>query len=613
MKNIIQNLKISNFSKKFILVFLDICIIVFSVFVSFSLRLDSFYNPFEIDFRIYIIFIVVIIYSFYINNIYQILISFFDNQSIIKIIKVVLYSQIILFFINLALHKSIFFPRSISIISPIISCILFVLVRIILNYLINLNFKSIASNNNILIYGINKSTFSLLKNLRNYPNYGKVVAFIDDKDKYKKRELSGVKIFKTIEIDNILKNYNINEILVNNKTFSKKKFNLLFKKFEKLNIRIKYLNEIKNSKNFLNKSLEVQPNFFDIIDRPKIEVEKKILSKKIKNKNILVTGGGGSIGSALCLEILKHNPKKLYILDNSEISLYNILKKVESIKAISNKKFNFILGDCSDIDFLLHKFKLVKIDDIYHAAAYKHVGFGEENLYSIIKNNILGTKSVLELGITKKVKNFIFVSTDKAVNPKSVLGYTKKIGECLVNIYSKKKNINKKTRFTVVRFGNVIGSSGSVIPLFLDQIKKTKPLTVTHKNVKRYFMSISEAVQLIINSSYLNGKNFNIFALDMGDQVKIYDIALRIIRLSGYTIKNSNNINGDIPIKIIGLKKGEKIKEEIALGTNLKKTSNSKIMLCDEKIIPVEKLFRMLIKKVGKNGISSNLLKKIPY
>ena len=613
MKNIIRNLKISNFSKKFILVFLDICIIVFSVFVSFSLRLDSIYNPFEIDFRIYIIFIIVIIYCFYINNIYQILISFFDNQSIIKIIKVVLYSQIILFFINLALHKTIFFPRSISIISPVISCILFVLVRIILNYLINSNFKSTDISNNILIYGINKSTFSLLKNLRNYPNYGQVVAFIDDKDKYQRRELSGIKIFKTFQIDNILKKYNIKEIIINNKTFSKKKFNLLFKKFEKLNIRIKYLSEIKNSKNFLNKSLEIQPNFFDIIDRPKIEVEKKILSKKIKNKNILITGGGGSIGSALCLEILKHNPKKLYILDNSEISLYNILKKVENIKAISYKKLNFILGDCSDIDFLLHKFRLIKIDDIYHAAAYKHVSFGEENLYSIIKNNILGTKAVLELGIKKKIKNFIFVSTDKAVNPKSVLGYTKKIGECLVNIYSKKININKKTKFTVVRFGNVIGSSGSVIPLFLDQIKKTKPLTVTHMEVRRYFMSISEAVQLIINSSYLNRKNFNIFALDMGDQIKIYDIASRIIRLSGYTIKNSNNINGDIPIKIIGLKKGEKIKEEIALGTNLKKTSNSKIMLCDEKIIPVQKLYRLLTQKVGKNGKSLNLLRKIPY
>ncbi len=333
------------------------------------------------------------------------------------------------------------------------------------------------------------------------------------------------------------------------------------------------------------------------------------MNKKIRNKSILVTGGGGSIGSELCLEILKHNPKKLFVLDNSEINLYNITKKIENLTNFNFRKIKFILGDCSDINFLKQKFKLIQIDDIYHAAAYKHVRFGEENFYSVIKNNILGTKMILELGILKNINNLIFISTDKAVNPKSVLGYTKKIGECLVHAYSKNTKFNKNTKFTIVRFGNVIGSSGSVIPLFLKQVNENQKLTVTHKNVKRYFMSIKEAVQLIINSSYLNKKKFSIYALEMGDQIKIIDIASRIIRLSGYSVKSKKNPNGDFAIKIIGLKKGEKMKEEISLGTNLKKTENKKIMLCDDKIVTFSSLYNSLNKKIDRGDM--NLIKKL--
>lgn len=611
MINQLKNYKLSNFSKKFILVSIDILIIIFSIFVSFSLRLDTIYSPLNIDVRIYLIFIVIIILNFYLNNIYQILITFFDNKSISKIIRVTLLSQIILFFINLILHESFFFPRSISIIAPLVSGMLFIIFRIVLNYLINIDNIKIKIPNNILIYGINSNTFSLLNNLRNYPSYGKVVAFIDSKIRYKKRELSGIKILRDIDFDNIIKTYNITEIIITEKSFSKKRLEYIYKIYEKKNIRIRKLNEIINSKNFLNKSLEVRPDFFDIINRPKIIVDKQILSKKIKNKNILISGGGGSIGSELCIEILRYRPKKVYILEISEINLFNLKNKINEMGLHNSNIIKLILGDCGDAEFLNNKFKDIKIDDIYHSAAYKHVFLGEENPYSMIKNNILGTETFVKFAITKKIRNFVFISSDKAVNPKSVLGYTKKIGEEIIKSYGTNFINTTKTFFTVVRFGNVIGSSGSVIPIFLNQISRNQPLTVTSKKVTRYFMSISEAVQLVINASYFNKKGIMIFALDMGKQINIHEIAKRIIRLSGKTIKTNKNSTGDIPIKITGLKKGEKLFEEITLGKNLKKTEHPKIMHCDEKLSRKNFSLANLNKTIlfKKNNLS--LIKKI--
>ena len=613
MKLEIGKINLSNFSKKSILIVSDILIIAFAIIFSYSLRLDSLYNPFDIDYRVYLIFISVFLLNFYFNNIYQILISFFDNQSIIKIIRVVLISQIIIFFLNIIFFKSFFFPRSISIIAPIISCILFVMFRITLNYLINLKKYKFNNENKILIYGINEKSLSLLKDLRNYPNYGKVIAFVDKKNRYKKRELSGIKIFKITDFDKVIKDYHITEIIINSKEYSKNEINLLYKKFEGENIRIRNLTETENSKNFLKKLLEIKPNFYDIIDRPKIVVNKNILNKSIKGRNILITGGGGSIGSELCIEILNHKPKKVYILEISEINLFKIIDKIKKLRKFNQNMIVPVLGDCSDKNFLINKFDKIKIDDLYHSAAYKHVNFGEANPYSMIKNNVFGTKTIAEFALQKKIKRFIFISSDKAVNPKSILGFSKKIGEkILINLFNRfQKKCN--TIFTIVRFGNVIGSSGSVIPIFMSQITNMSSLTVTSKKVTRYFMSISEAIQLVINASYFNKKGVDIYALDMGKQINIFELAKRIIRLSGLTLKDKKNNKGDITIKIIGLKKGEKLYEEVSLGKNLIKTPHPRILKCNEDMNDMN--FHMKIKKIedllNRKLIKKNILKDV--
>ena len=604
-----KNYILSNFVKKIILFLIDAFVIFISVNLAFTLRLEKFVPFWEINIFVYTVFFSIFFIVFYLNNVYRILLRYFDYHSIKQIVISIIYFQIFSILINLLVYENIYFPRSVSFIAPILICIFIILSRLIISFIINIKLKN--NNNNIMIIGVNNQTVKLVNNLRQNLDYGLVKCLLDESGKFKKRELNGVKIYKVSNLYSLIEKFNITEIIIGSKNFSKEKRITLFNKLENKNIRIKNIDLKRFQNNIIEKSLEIKPSLFEVINRPKIVVNKKIFSEQIRNKNILVTGGGGSIGSELTSEILKHKPKRLYIVDISELNLFNLIKRLKNEKKYNRKNLKIILGDCGDLNFLFNIFKNIKINEIYHAAAYKHVNFGEENPYSMIKNNVFGTKNIIDFSVQKNIKNFTFISSDKAVNPKSILGYSKKLGEKLIqNI--KFSKLQKKINFTIVRFGNVIGSSGSVIPIFLNQIEKKQSLTVTNKKVKRYFMSISEAVQLIINASYYNTKGIKIFALDMGEQLNIYDLAKRLIYLSGYTLRKKSNPNGDIKIKIIGLKKGEKLSEELVLGNNLKKTKNQKIMLCDEEIKKENLNYKLLkIKNILNKRLNVKELNKV--
>jgi FlaA1/EpsC-like NDP-sugar epimerase len=572
--------------KKIVLILTDLFIIFFSIWFSFSLRLEEFYAIKKIDLKIFLIYFFVFYVVFFYFKIYNLIIRFLDFYSVIKIAKAILFSQIIIIFINFYLHEKIFFPRSISFIAPLVIGLLVVLSRIGFNFIVNIKNKNHIIKN-VILYGINSQTVLFSQNLRRLNSHYNIVGFIDFKNEFKKREVNGIKIYKKNELLNIVRQKKISDLFIGKNVLSNDEYinilNLLkdlyvrikIIKFSQFDLNLNDLNDISLSHN------NIPIDFCSVLNKKKIIYNNNFLKKKINNKNILVTGAGGSIGSQLCIQILKYNPKKLVLLDNSELNLFNIYNEITKINFSFKKRIELKLVDCSDsklINKILYK---KKFDQIYHAAAYKHVNFLEENVLVAIKNNIFGTINMLNFAKNNGTKDFIFISTDKAVRPKSILGITKKIGEMLVQYHH--SIYKKKSIFTVVRFGNVIGSSGSVIPQFIKQIDNKEPITVRGKTVQRYFMSVEEAVELILHASIIN-KGFNIYALDMGKQIKIFEVARRLIQLKGLSLKNRENPLGDIVIKIGPLNKGEKISEELALGDNLKKTSHPKILICSEKL-----------------------------
>ena len=427
-----------------------------------------------------------------------------------------------------------------------------------------------------------------------------MIGFIDDSTDKSNRTIDNYKIYNPDLIEKLVLKYNV-EILfiaIPSASFSRRKLILKDLIDKELNVKIKILPGLDSliDKN-INFNLMEDISIEDIIGREIVPPVKHLIEKNILNKTILITGAAGTIGSELCRKILEIGPKKLIAIDSSEIGLFNLIKKCNDY---DSEKF-FLLGDLKDKRFI-KKFlnDYPNIDTIYHVAAYKHVNIVESNKLSGFYNNVVIINNLISAIQDKGIKKFINVSTDKAVNPTSIMGLSKYFCELIVNEYSKKTDIE----FSIVRFGNVLKSSGSVLTIFDEQIKNLQPITVTDKNVKRYFMTVEEAVSLIIQSSSLKGKN-RTFVLDMGDQFKIYEIARKMIIMNGFSIRNKDNPDGDITIKITGLQKGEKMGEALFLeNAQLIKTEHPKIFRINENFLSldVENFFNFLDRNYDNNN-----------
>ena len=340
----------------------------------------------------------------------------------------------------------------------------------------------------------------------------------------------------------------------------------------------------------------------ELLGREVIEAQSDLMNLAIKNKIIMITGAGGSIGSELCRQVIQHKPKKIVILEISEENLYKINEDLSQIN-INDVKLVSILGSSSNYKLVNKSIKDNNIDIIFHAAAYKHVPIVELNPIEGIKNNIFSTVAVCQASAENNIEKLILISTDKSVRPTNIMGASKRVAELIVQAYAEKESTffkkdasYKKTLFSMVRFGNVLGSSGSVVLKFKEQIKHGGPITLTDPNIIRYFMTIKEAAQLVIQSSVLS-EGGDIFLLDMGDPVKIYDLAKQMINLSGLSIKNENNKDGEIEIISTGLRPGEKLYEELLINAKSKPTSNPRIFKAYEdsiKYFVVEKILEDL-------------------
>jgi len=477
-------------------------------------------------------------------------------------------------------------PRSVIIINWILAILVVGGLRMVARWVLSdVNGFKQSSNNNVIIYGAGSAGRQLLTALQQSSEYHPI-AFIDDASELKKQSIGGVGVFTPNDIKDLIGKSEVSEILLAIPSVSRTRRSEIIDFLESYPVMVRSLpgvSELAQGKINIADLKEV--SIKDLLGRDSVEANKTLLDKNIANKTVMVTGAGGSIGSELCRQIVFLKPKALILYEMSELALYTIEKELSNI-GINSLDIYPILGSVNNKNRLSNVLKHFEVDTIYHAAAYKHVPMVEFNNTEGVDNNIFGTLNCAQAAIEFGVKTFVLISTDKAVRPTNTMGATKRSAEMVLQALSAKQD---GTKFTMVRFGNVLGSSGSVIPLFKQQIKDGGPVTVTDENMIRYFMTIPEAVELVIQAGAM-GTGGDVFVLDMGKPVRIVDLAKKMIRLSGLEVKDESNPNGDIEIKYTGLRPGEKLYEELLIGDNVSDTNNPLIMRAEEDMLPWDEL-----------------------
>lgn len=428
--------------------------------------------------------------------------------------------------------------------------------------------KRDTNSENVLIYGAGESGVLLVKESRINPNFPyRIVGFLDDNPNKKGGKVYGLKVLGGLEdVEKIVKKNDVSKIIISMPSVEQSKISSILKELNKLkDISVKILPNVDNLIEEGNLSTQLRNiKLEDLLGREEIKINTKEVFDFIQDKIVFVTGGGGSIGSELINQIAKYNPKKIINIEINENASY--LMELELKRKYPYLDYKTEIASVRDFDKLDMLFNKYKPEILFHAAAHKHVPLMENNPEEAIKNNIFGTKNVAECCLKYKLESVVLISTDKAVNPTNVMGATKRVCEMIFQKYSEK---DSKTKFMAVRFGNVLGSNGSVIPIFSKLIEEGKNLTLTHKDIIRYFMTIPEAAQLVIEAATI-GKGGEILILDMGEPVKIYDLAKNMIKLSG----------SNVGIDIVGLRPGEKLFEELLYDVNSsEKTSNNKIFI----------------------------------
>ena len=462
-------------------------------------------------------------------------------------------------------------------------------------------FSEAAVDSRVIIYGAGSAGIQLATALK-VSQEMQPVAFVDKDKSLHNSYVGGLKILPPSALKKLVRKKKVDEVLIAIPSASKSVLRSLLREVEDYSIKVRILPglaELAQGKVVVSELKEV--DISDLLGREEVDANQELLNKNIKEKIVLVTGAGGSIGSEISRQVAKVGPKKIILLDANEYSLYAIKQDLEL--NFSETDAYSILGSVTNSKKMDDICKIFNIDTIYHAAAYKHVPLVEENPFEAVFNNIIGTKVCAEAALKNEVETFVLISTDKAVRPTNIMGASKRFAELILQSIDANETSNPKTKMIMVRFGNVIGSSGSAIPLFQEQIKKGGPITVTHPDVLRYFMSIPEAAELVIQAGAM-GTGGDVFVLDMGEPVKILDLAKRLVGLSGLELKDKANPNGEIEIVFTGLRPGEKLYEELLIGNNVSRTKHNKVLRAEEDYLTTAELdsFLELIKQEEKNN-----------
>lgn len=546
---------------------------------------------------------------FYFGKTYAMIVRHTGLRDITKLVFSILFGTILIAIINILNHYifgKVIIPISIIIIDFFISAYLMTASRLLIKYIF-LEFRNNTKiRSNVVIYGTDELAIATKRalDLDTEVKY-RVMFFVDDKKQNQRKNIEGISILPLYKLDEMFENNNINCLIIAKDYISPAKKGQIIEKC--LNYKIKVLSAPKINSwingDFTSRQLK-KINIEDLLERDPILLDNTNIRNLINNKVILVTGAAGSIGSEIIRQISNYNPQKLILLDQAETPLYNL--ELEITEKMNFQDFEIIIGDVTDTVRMNKIFERFSIDVVYHAAAYKHVPMMENNPAEAVQNNILGTKIIADLAVKYNVQKFVMISTDKAVNPTNIMGTSKRVAE----MYIQSLNSTSSTSFITTRFGNVLGSNGSAIPLFKKQIEQGGPVTVTHPDITRFFMTIPEACQLVLEASAM-GQGGEIFIFDMGKSIKVADLAKNMIRLSGL------EVGKDIQIKYVGLRPGEKLFEELLCKKeNNLPTHHPKIMIAKvvnhnfDTVLGFTNEFEKLI-KVQNNIEIVKLLKKI--
>jgi len=488
-------------------------------------------------------------------------------------------------------------PRTIGVIQPIVFFIMVGFSRVTARYLMVdvLGRKRFGGKiKRVLIYGAGSAGQQLASSMRSEPAM-QLCGFVDDDKRLDGQRLDGDEVIWSGKLPQIIEKHGVTDILLALPKISRKKRRTIVSKIQEFRVHVQTLpnmKEIMDGKVSFNdiRELEIE----DLLGREPVVPNALLMGRSIVGKKVLVTGAGGSIGSELCRQILEIGARQLILFELSEYSLYAIEKELRGAIAKNDNvdvEVIAVLGSVTDTVRLNEIFDQWKPDTVFHAAAYKHVPLVEANPFEGVRNNLLGTFEVVKAAFATKVGNFILISTDKAVRPTNVMGASKRGAEQVVQAFADMAGSGKagQTKFSMVRFGNVLGSSGSVVPLFRSQIETGGPLTVTHRDVTRYFMTIPEAAQLVIQACGM-AKGGEVFLLDMGQPVRIAELAATMIRLCGLTVRDDDHPDGDIEIEEVGLRPGEKLYEELIIGDDSIETIHPRIMMAQEDSLSIGKL-----------------------
>ncbi len=581
-------LNASRAKKRIITLCIDSLFITSAFWLALIVRLDSFEPLQRLDnWLLLAVLIPVSLYTFISLGLYRAVLRYMNSQAIWAIVLGTVITTISLVLIAFVLGVNI--PRTMPFIFAWLCLLTVGGARVLVRAIIG---KMTTSNKEaVIIYGAGSAGRQLATALGAGPEYF-VSAFIDD-DKTKHGSIiQGIPVISFQGIHELVNKRKISKVLLALPSETRARRKEILAQLEPLTISvlsIPGMADVVEGKAKLAEITEVGVE--DLLGRDPVTPKVDLMTANITNKVVMVTGAGGSIGSELCRQIVKQKPTKLVLFELSEFGLYSIEKELGEY--ITNNSLCIdlipIMGSVQRINRIETVMVAFGVQTVYHAAAYKHVPLVEHNVVEGVRNNVFGTYYTAKAAVNAKVETFVLISTDKAVRPTNVMGATKRMAELALQGLAQEQGVKHKTRFCMVRFGNVLGSSGSVVPLFRRQIKEGGPITLTHPDITRFFMTIPEAAQLVIQAGAM-GKGGDVFVLDMGEPVKIKDLATKMIRLSGFEVKNDTNPHGDIEIKCTGLRPGEKLYEELLIGDNVGETTHERIMTANEVMLPFSEL-----------------------